>query len=309
MSSMTRGLTACVVAALSLALLLMWRQATLPPTAPSVPIAWVGLGEIVRDRSIFLDNGRARLGVCPEVGRIVWFSSSETRDNVLWINDSQPFIERRASQGWCNWGGDKLWPAPQSDWAEVMGWRWPPDPVLDGLSWKLLDHGPLSCVMESRPSPYWGVAFRRRITMDADRPLVEIRNTMVRVSECGSPVNIWSVTQVERPECCLLGIAEPTAEPSRASWRWLSGEPPGVAASPVVREIGGAVEYSPPGEPPTKIGTMGRWIAAVYPDVIFLQETAVIDPDGDYADNASVQVYADARCVEMELLSPDPASP
>lgn len=270
--------------------------ATLP-----VPLPDDDLQRQVLQHTLFLDNGSIRVGVSAQVGRIVWFSTSKSTDNLLWLNTASGLAETQLSEAWSNWGGDKLWPAPQAQWTQVMGSRWPPDPVLDGLPWKVVHHDRRSCLIESRPSPYWGVVMRRRITLDPDRPRLEIHNTIERVGASSWPVNSWPVTQTLRPDYLLL---ETTASrPERAApWVWLS-EP--AADDGVVRRIDGAVSYQPPAEPATKIGTMGRWIAAVYPNVIFLQETRdEPDPAKQYADDASVQAYGAAAFVEMELLSP-----
>lgn len=300
---MTRSvLTLCLVCLLLLPSLTPVQAADAPagsatPAATGSPLE---MQRFIDERTFYLDNGTLRLGVCPALGRIVWVGSTRSPDNLLWRNEARGVLEDQAAHGWSNWGGDKVWPAPQSDWPKVMGRRWPPDPVIDGLPWRVLERHELGCTLESPPSPYWGVTVRRQITLDPQRPRVEIRNTLTCVAERALPVNAWSVTQVRHPAYCLLGVGpdKMTEQP----WRWLNAAV--EQTPPAIGVADGAVRCAPPFEPATKIGTMGRWIAAVYPGCIFLQHAAEPDPSLTYADNSAVHTYADARCVELELLGP-----
>jgi hypothetical protein len=268
------------------------------------------LPDSVAQRTLWLDNGALRVGVCPELGRIVWFGPSQSQQNLLWLNETEGLFADQVNHGWANWGGDKVWPAPQSDWAQVMGHRWPPDPVIDGWPWSLQQHDPLECVIQSQPSPYWGVTIQRYITLHPREPLLEIRNRVTRVTANDWPVHAWSVTQAKRPRYLLLGLEADDADDAsdQAQWLWLMGTDTPVPAG-IVHVLDRAVHLDPPTQPSSKIGVMGSWIAAIYQDWIFLQETDAVGPSDSYADHASTQTYAGGDYVELELLSPIRALP
>jgi hypothetical protein len=75
------------------------------------------------------------LRVVPELGgRIMNYQLGD--HSFLWVNPllagSTPTPTRLAPDGgWLNWGGDKIWIAPQG-WESETQWPGPPDPVLDG---------------------------------------------------------------------------------------------------------------------------------------------------------------------------------
>lgn len=55
-------------------------------------------------------------------------------ENLLWngtLSQGQP----PCAAGWKNWGGDKTWLAPQSQWKNLYGRDWPPEPAWDARPW------------------------------------------------------------------------------------------------------------------------------------------------------------------------------
>ena len=48
---------------------------------------------------------------------------------------------------------------------------------------------------------------------------------------------------------------------------------------------------------------MGRWLAALYPQGLFVQ-TTTFDPAGSYPDRSNLQFYVDPTYMEIETLSP-----
>ena len=70
--------------------------------------------------------------VVPAIGRIMQFRKIGDDAGVLWENrelDGQ--LPKPNSGIWANFGGDKCWPAPQSDWPQIMGHEWPPPAAFD----------------------------------------------------------------------------------------------------------------------------------------------------------------------------------
>ncbi len=72
-------------------------------------------------------NGTVEVVVVPQIGRIMRYGFTGNA-NVLWNNttlNGKVTDLNAPGKDWINYGGDKLWPAPQERWG------WPPDRTLD----------------------------------------------------------------------------------------------------------------------------------------------------------------------------------
>ena len=112
-----------------------------------------------------LSNGTVDLVFVPQIGRIMRYGYVGER-NVLWENPAlagKTTDLSRPVNDWQNYGGDKLWPAPQSVWG------WPPDPVSDSgpQTVKVLPNRHL--LMTGPESRKYGVRFQREIALDPVR--------------------------------------------------------------------------------------------------------------------------------------------
>jgi hypothetical protein len=82
-----------------------------------------------------LNNGLIALQIVPQIGgRIVQFTLG--KKEFLWVNPQlagrlAPPSGLAPDRSWLNYGGDKLWPAPQG-WDNASQWPGPPGAVLDG---------------------------------------------------------------------------------------------------------------------------------------------------------------------------------
>ena len=87
-----------------------------------------------------LTNNLVAVHVVPEIGgRVVQFQLGQAE--FFWVNPDlagtlSPASGLAADGGWLNYGGDKLWPAPQG-WDTPEQWPGPPDAVLDGQPHRL----------------------------------------------------------------------------------------------------------------------------------------------------------------------------
>lgn len=80
------------------------------------------------DRPAFrLSDGRSQAIIVPSVGRVMSWGFVGG-PNLLWAPAEAPDYG-----GWISYGGDKNWPAPQSQWPLTVGKAWPPEPAWDGL--------------------------------------------------------------------------------------------------------------------------------------------------------------------------------
>ncbi|NQT38722.1 MAG: hypothetical protein HQ581_14600 [Planctomycetes bacterium] len=90
-------------------------------------------------KAFVLKNDLVRLHVVPDIGgRVIQYALGEKE--FLWVNPAlvgktSPQTGLDPDGGWMNYGGDKLWPAPQG-WDNDQQWPGPPDAVLDGQPYR-----------------------------------------------------------------------------------------------------------------------------------------------------------------------------
>jgi hypothetical protein len=159
-----------------------------------------------------LANGLVQVFVVPEIGgRIIQLRVGE--ESFLYINPRLrgqvlPTAQDGPDAGWKNYGGSKVWPAPQG-WSSDEEWPGPPDPILDG--------GPFDCrIAEESPgtvaihltSPhdeYTGLTFSREIRIFRGSAEVQIAHTIKNTSQRPVRWSIWQVTQqVAHPDLAVF---------------------------------------------------------------------------------------------------------
>ena len=118
------------------------------------------LGDTQTWNSVYLQNDCIRLQVVPECGgRVMQYSLGE--HDFFWNNDTLINVKPPATGlgphgQWLNYGGEKLWPAPQG-WDNDQQWPGPPDVVLDGGPHTLElvdDTGALKAIRLTSPEGY-----------------------------------------------------------------------------------------------------------------------------------------------------------
>ncbi len=146
-------------------------------------------------RAVRMSNGEAELIVVPGIARVMFFGL-KGGENLLWVNEAltpealEAAGEEAPAGGWQNYGGYKLWPAPQADW------NWPPPPELDRgpCRVEVSEDGVLRLI--GTPSPQFGLRFDREISIAPSGGHVAIRQIAVNVSGESARASIWDVTQV-----------------------------------------------------------------------------------------------------------------
>ena len=106
--------------------------------------------------------------------------------------------ENHSAAGWKNYGGSKVWPAPQG-WSSDSEWPGPPDPILDGgnYAWEITDSGPnrAALLLTSPPDEYTGLTLQREISICPDSATLRIRHVMSNTSLRPVRWALWQVTQ------------------------------------------------------------------------------------------------------------------
>lgn len=100
---------------------------------------------------------------------------------------------------WKNYGGSKVWPAPQG-WSSEGQWPGPPDRTIDCGSYRWqarVDPASVTIHLESPPDEYTGISLAREIRLCAGTSTVDLLHTIENTSRRPVRWSIWQVTQVD----------------------------------------------------------------------------------------------------------------
>ncbi|HVA00323.1 MAG TPA: DUF4380 domain-containing protein [Terriglobia bacterium] len=149
-----------------------------------------------------LTNGLIKLYIAPEIGgraiqlelgdQSYFFVNSDLAGKIM------PESENNLKSGWANYGGDKVWPAPE-------GWRndneWPSVPyyILDGSRFQseIVKETPQEVAVRvtSPPDPRTGVQFSRTFHVYAGTTRVQVDQLMRNISQRQIHWGIWHLIQ------------------------------------------------------------------------------------------------------------------
>jgi hypothetical protein len=153
-------------------------------------------------KAIRLSNGIIDVFVVPEIGGRIIQLRLGSRD-FLYVNSRHrgriyPPEENCSAAGWKNYGGSKVWPAPQG-WERSDQWPGPPDPVLDGglYTWREVEDNTRTVAirLESKHDDYTGLTLSREIRLRENLSSVEFLHTMRNSSSRRIRWSVWQVTQ------------------------------------------------------------------------------------------------------------------
>ena len=189
-----------------------------------------------------ISNGIVDVVVVPSIGRIMSYSfTGHPETSPIWVNPDE--MGKGAGDGWRNFGGDKIWPAPQGDWGKHMHQdrNWPPDPAIDPGAFTIsrIDSG---VRLTGSPSRAFAISINREIVLRPGTSQVSITDSFVRSADASGgaddlPLGIWSVTQTKGDETAdlpfdpkstavaggFVGIDEGTPNPSFRGTNWTIG--------------------------------------------------------------------------------------
>ena len=249
-------------------------------------------------KTITITNNTITVKIAPSIGRIIHFGFNNQR-NILWLNNNP----KAENQGWINWGGDKIWPAQQSNWNLIYGGgSWPPQTSLDGKPFQVTEQSDSKVVIESTCDTNLHIRLRRSISINPNKPELTIINTITRTAPSPWPVQIWSVSQCIPPRATMLAIAANAPDRKTRPFSNLWDAP---LPSPNATIINDRALYFRLSKDLTiaKTGTIGSWCAALYDDLTFLQAFDA-PADACYPDGANVEAFMFDSYTELELLSP-----
>jgi len=227
-------------------------------------------------------NDDAELIVVPQVGRVLRYAYLG-KENILW--EDPDMVNRKTQPGiWTNYGGDKIWPAPQAVW------KWPPDQDLDGSPWTA-EVIPNGVRLTSPVSKRLKMRMARDITLAPHGSNVHFKN---RLDNLGprrqhSP---WQITQVDDPQRVWMSTNSTNTNPS--GYRVLQG-----TLDPKLHDVDAfGVTIQRGAKEPFKIGGLsltGEITATKGAFVFHMREKVYM-----------ALLYPDMHCAEEVFTNPDP---
>jgi hypothetical protein len=153
--------------------------------------------------SLAITNGLIEVQIVPQIGgRVIQFKLGDFE--FLWVNPQLagklPPPSGLGPKGeWLNYGGDKLWPAPQG-WGGGDQWPGPPDGVLDGGPYTAhivpTPIGVGSARLVSQQDARSGIQFSRNVGVLDGAAHVRFDSTMKNIDTKPHRWGIWQVTQL-----------------------------------------------------------------------------------------------------------------
>lgn len=250
-----------------------------------------------------LSDGRSEAVVVPALGRVMRYGLV---GGANWLWNSVPGSVK--SGEWRNWGGDKSWPAPQSQWPLSIGKNWPPSPAWDGVPHRaeVLPGGRLR--LTSGLWPRWNCRVIREYSFD-ESGAFQISQTFEKTSGPPVELGLWNITQIATPEAIFL-----PANPQSAyvnGFHWLT-KPEKLPDISLVRP--NLLRIRPSGAGTNKIGVDAplSTVVVVKNGLAFRQSAARLAgsyPDGALESGFPLEVFdigggGAGHYMETELLSP-----
>lgn len=156
-----------------------------------------------------LENKWIKLRIAPQLGgRIIQLEMDGYE--FFFVNPllagKEPGSTRLGENGaWLNFGGEKIWPAPQG-WDSPDQWPGPPDPVLDSGEYSVVinDQKKNEIKLTSPFDQYTGLHIQKDIFLSESRSEVKVLATFKNAGEILRSWSVWPVLQMntsgENPE-------------------------------------------------------------------------------------------------------------
>jgi hypothetical protein len=257
------------------------------------------------DDCLILKNSVAEVVIVPAVGRVMQFRFTGEEDGAFWENRA---LDGKApdpkSKEWGNFGGDKTWPSPQSDWPKVTDRAWPPPPAFDSMpveAQSVAKPTTKGVLLKSPVDPFYGIRTERLIMLDPDKAVMEINTTYYKVEGEPRKVGIWTITQLKDPVDVLMPVSKDSAFKDGYN-KQSTDLPMGIRL-----RYGGLLTMKRDRTKNTKIGNDASALYWIGERSILKIETPRV-ADAEYPDQgSSAEVYTNADplpYVELELLGP-----
>lgn len=148
-------------------------------------------------KCVFLENGTAVLGITVDVGpRIICYSLKD-RKNIMLEDRERVFTEEAVGCGkWINYGGHRLWCAPELNPETYFPDNSPVEYVIEGST----------VTFTPKPTDF-GKAFSITVTMDENTPLVTVTHRIKNISDKPSKYAAWAITGLTTGGVCKIPVS------------------------------------------------------------------------------------------------------
>lgn len=276
---------------------------------------------VVADPNL-ITNGVVEAVISPATGRVTRFGFVGGT-NVLWVNPDLRGDEPITGPDWVNFGGDKVWIWPETEWKVRTGaksWKPVSDPPSRPYTVRRTKTG---VVMVSPVIDKFGVRLVREISLQPGQPTMTIVNKFDvvdrRVAANGGPLALWTVTQIPAPKEVIATPVYALADNGQQS-KWEpkplmpdSREPWPLPPQPAM-DAPGDVVFKRPTTAGAKVGFDAKELRVQLGDVFLsLEATFAHAKAGTLEPNERAQLYTQpgnetsgerAAYVELEFTSP-----
>src|ERR1043166_285686 len=250
--------------------------------------------------ALLLSSDRVEAIIVPGIGRVMQFRFGGEEDGPFWENRAMDGKSPNpASPEWGNFGGDKSWPSPQSEWPKVTPRAWPPPQAFDSMPVTATVAG-RKVTLTSAVDPHFGIRTTREIELVRGKPTMRIITTYEKIKGPARKAGVWIITQLREPAGVFV--------PLPSDHRFLEGyDLQSKSAPPSLRVSGNWVSLKRDRKTAFKIGTEANtliWVGEKYS----LRIDSIRQPHKEYPDHgSSAEVYTNPDplpYVELEMLGP-----
>ena len=287
-------------------LLIALAGASVQGQTASAPVTAVVTNYHGWDNSVVINNGVVEAVIVPAVGRLQQFRFAGDTNGALWEN---PRTLGRAATGsgfYPNFGGDKAWPSPQSEWG------WPPPKGFDGtVNTVSFTNGVVTLVTPVDAT--YGIRTTRIIELAPNSTFMQIRTIFERTAESSKTnLGVWIDCQatVASDSRCYVPVPKSSIFPNGYT---TTGSAQFTAALPLgFTNANGLISFGVNSDPANhKVGFDGNTLLLVGPSLSLRLDARRI-PGATYPDgNSSTEVYTAGsnHYFELEMLGPLSALP
>jgi hypothetical protein len=157
------------------------------------------------DSTYVLTNNLVTMAVVPAIGGRIMQYDLGTHPSI-WVNPlffGRTFYSTKAN--YPNYGGYKMWVAPQANWDAPYGGVWPPPSMLDFYKYssQVTVNSPDSCVLKvvsqvdtDTATSCVGLQFSRTMTLYKGSSRVSVAQTVINTAPAPKQWSVWDNTQV-----------------------------------------------------------------------------------------------------------------
>ena len=249
--------------------------------------------------AIIMSGHGLEVVVVPAIGRLLQFGFAG-EEGVFWVNDQlRGKTPPEKPVGWMNFGGDKSWPAPESDWPKRTNTFWHPPFAFDSKPVEALvgSHG---VTLAAPTDTNYLIRSTRVIELGPEPGTMRVETRYEKVGGERQSVSVWTISQLREPLAVFAPVRPDSQFPR--GFRTLSRDEP-----PTLRIQDRVLSLTRSPNAAYKIGLDADRLIWVGERQALMIESPRF-PGAEYPDGgSSTEIYTNPdplKYVELEMLSP-----